>query len=175
MEKRTKGDWVSAVLKDLEMLDINLEMEQIRMMEKSSFMRVIKEKIRTKTFENMEKIKNSHTKVKNIEHQGMKIQKYLQPNSCKIRKEEAQLIFKLRCRTVRVKRNLKGMFDDMNCTACGLEEETQEHVLICSKLTNNKGDMNVKYEKLFNGTVSEKLMIAKMFKENYEVLENMKK
>ena len=56
-----------------------------------------------------------------------------------------------------------------------LEEETQEHVLICSKLTNNKGDMNVKYEKLFNGTVSEKLMIAKMFKENYEVLENMKK
>ena len=166
MEKRTKGDWVSAVLKDLEMLDINLEMEQIRMMEKSSFMRVIKEKIRRKTFENMEKIKNSHTKVKNIEHQGMKIQKYLQPNSCKIRKEEAQLIFKLRCRTVRVKRNLKGMFDDMNCTACGLEEETQEHVLICSKLTNNKGD---------NGTVSEKLMITKMFKENYEVLENMKK
>ena len=58
------------------------------------------------------------------------------------------------------------MFDDMNCTACGLEEETQEHVLICSKLTNNKGD---------NGTVSEKLMITKMFKENYEVLENMKK
>ena len=165
MEKRTKGDWVSAVLKDLEMLDINLEMEQIRMMEKSSFMRVIKEKIRRKTFENMEKIKNSHTKVKNIEHQGMKIQKYLQPNSCKIRKEEAQLIFKLRCRTVRVKRNLKGMFDDMNCTACGLEEETQEHVLICSKLTNNKGD---------NGTVSEKLMITKMFKENYEVLENLK-
>ena len=43
MEKRTKGDWVSAVLKDLEMLDINLEMEQIRMMEKSSFMRIIKE------------------------------------------------------------------------------------------------------------------------------------
>ena len=35
--------------------------------------------------------------------------------------------------------------------------------------------MNVKYEKLFNGTVTEKLMIAKMFKENYEVLENMKK
>ena len=63
----------------------------------------------------------------------------------------------------------------MSCSACGLEEETQDHVIICSKLTKNKGDMNVKYEKLFNGTVSEKLMIAKMFKENYEVLENMKK
>ena len=167
MEKRTKGDWISAVLKDLEMLDINLEMEHIRMMEKKQ--------LDQKRLKIWKKIKNSHTKVKNIEHRGMKIQKYLRTNSCKIRKEEAQLIFKLRCRTVRVKRNLKGMFDDMNCTACGLEEETQEHVLICSKLTNNKGDMNVKYEKLFNGTVSEKLMIAKMFKESYEVLENMKK
>ena len=46
---------------------------------------------------------------------------------------------------------LNALFDDMSCSACGLEKET------------NKGDMNVKYEKLFNGTVSEKLMIAKMF------------
>ena len=70
---------------------------------------------------------------------------------------------------------LNALFDDMSCSACGLEEETQDHVIICSKLTKNKGDMNVKYEKLFNGTVNEKLIIAKMFKENYEVLENMKK
>ena len=39
-------------------------------------------------------------------------------------------------------------------------------------LSKNRGDMNVKYEKLFNGTVSEKLIIAKIFKENYEIVEN---
>ena len=91
-------------------------------------------------------------------------------------KEEAQIIFKLRCRVVKVKNNLKGMFDDLKCRACGLEEETQEHVIIhCKRLNNNKGDMNVKYEKLINGNVNEKLMIAKIFKENYEMIENMKK
>ena len=35
--------------------------------------------------------------------------------------------------------------------------------------------LDVEYEKLFNGTVSEKLIIAKIFKENYDILENMKK
>ena len=80
------------------------------------------------------------------------MQKYLQANSCKITQEEAQLIFKLRCRTINVKRNMKGMYDNLDCTACGAEEETQEH-----------------------GTVNEKLIIARIFKENYDVLENMKK
>ena len=72
--------------------------------------------------------------------------------------------------------NMKEMFDDRNCRACGLEEESQKHIIQdCIKLSKNRGDMNVKYEKLFNGTVSEKLMIAKIFKENYEIVENMKK
>ena len=71
---------------------------------------------------------------------------------------------------------MKEMFDDRNCRACGLEEESQKHIIQdCIKLSKNRGDMNVKYEKLFNGTVSEKLMIAKIFKENYEIVENMKK
>ena len=176
MEQRTKKDWVTAVLKDLENLNIKLEMEQIKMMKKSSFMGIIKDKIRAKTFKNMEKIKQNHTKVKNIQHKEMKIQKYLLPNSCKMSKEEAQIIFKLRCRAVKVKDNIKGMYDDIKCRACGIEEETQEHIIIhCKMLNNNKGDMNIKYEKLFNGKVNDKLMIAKIFKENYEFIENMKK
>ena len=42
-------------------------------------------------------------------------------------------------------------------------------------MNNNKGDMNIKHEKLINGNVNEKLMIAKIFKENYEMIENMNK
>ena len=103
-----------------------------------SNMGIIKEEIRAKTLRNMEKIKQYHTKVKNIEYKEMKIQKYLLPNSGKMTKEEAQMIFKLSCRVVKVKNNLKGMFDDLQCRACGREEETQEHITIhCKKLNNN--------------------------------------
>ena len=64
MKKRTKRDWVSTVIEDLELMDIQLEMEQIKTMRKSNFMSIIKDKIQMQTFQDMEKIKSSHTKVK---------------------------------------------------------------------------------------------------------------
>ena len=33
----------------------------------------------------------------------------------------------------------------------------------------------IKYEKILNGTVSDKLKVAQKFKENVDILENMKK
>ena len=70
-------------------------------------------------------------------------------------KEEAQIIFKLRT-------NMKGSYENLECTACGLEEE-------------NGKDEEVNYEKLLNATVSEKLIIARKFKEKFEILESKKK
>ena len=71
--------------------------------------------------------------------------------------------------------NLKGKYDNLECTACGLEEESQEHILKCTELNRNKEIEEVNYERIFNGTVAEKLKIAHRFKENYDLLENLKK
>jgi hypothetical protein len=35
--------------------------------------------------------------------------------------------------------------------------------------------VEIKYEKIFNGTVRDKLKVAERFKENFDILENMKK
>ena len=64
-----------------------------------------------------------------IEHNEIKIQKYLQPNDVFIKREEAQLIFKLRCRVTGIKVNLKGKYDSKKCCACEIEEENQQHVI----------------------------------------------
>ena len=106
---------------------------------------------------NYKKIKFSHTKVKNLEHNSLKMQKYLQPNQTKITNEEAQLVFKLRCRVTETKVNLKGKYDLLECDACGKEEETQEHILLCTEINTNGKIDEYKYEKLFYGTVFEKL------------------
>ena len=63
----------------------------------------------------------------------------------------------------------------MECEACGLEEETQQHLIECKELNRNKEEQKFKYENLLNGTVSEKVKIAKRFKENFEMLERRKK
>ena len=51
------------------------------------------------------------------------------PNNIKMKKEDAQLIFKLRCRMTQIKVNLKGKNDTLECDACGKEEETQQDIL----------------------------------------------
>ena len=56
--------------------------------------------------------------MKNVEYNGINMQKYLQPNSEQISREEAQLIFNLRWRD-----------SELECTACGKSEESQEHIL----------------------------------------------
>ena len=63
----------------------------------------------------------------------------------------------------------------MECHACGNEEETQQHILQCKELNRIEDTEVSDYEKLFNGTVIEKLKIAKKFKENFDRLENIKK
>ena len=150
-------------------------MEEIRKMKKTSFLKLIKQRINLKTFKNLQQLKKSHSKVENVEHSGIKMHKYLQPNRTKMTKEASQLIFKLRCRMAESKVNLKGKYDNLECGACGLEEENQQHILKCRELNRNKSIQEFKYANLFNGTVTEKLKIAKMFKENFDILESMKK
>ena len=55
-------------------------MEMIRSMKKTSFMNKIREENHLKAFEKLQEVKESHSKVKEIEHNLIKIQKYLQPN-----------------------------------------------------------------------------------------------
>ena len=144
-------------------------------MKKTSFKKLIKQKINQKTFENLQSLKMSHSKVENVEHSDIIMQKYLKPNNTKMNKEDAQLIFKLRCRMTEAKVNLKGKYDNLECGACGIEEENQEHIIKCEELNMNNDIVEFEYSKLFNGTVLEKLKISKMFKENFKLLERMRK
>mgnify|MGYP007114543848 CR=1 FL=1 len=69
---------------------------------------MMKESNELKTLEKLQMKKKSHSKVENVEHSLIKMQKYLQPNQTNITREEAQLIVKLRCRVTEVKNRLLG-------------------------------------------------------------------
>lgn len=171
-----KNDWCKTVSEDLKYLDMeHLDFEMIRRMKKTSFMKEIKQSIQKKTLEKLQNDKESHSKVKEIEHNSIQMQKYLTPNHEKMRKEDAQLIFKLRCRVTEAKINMRGKYDNLECEACGLEDESQEHIIKCEVLNRNKEDENIQYERLLNGTVKEQMKIAYKFQENNEVLKSMKR
>ena len=140
-------------------------------MKKAHFMNKVKCEIRIRLFEKLQNIKLSHSKVNKIKHNGLRIQKYLKPNKSKMSKEEAQLIFKLRCRVTLTKHNLKRKYTTLECRACGLEEETQEHIMVCKELNEKKNIEEFEYEKLLHGTVIKQLKIARKFKSNMDILE----
>ena len=95
----------------------------------------------------------------------------------KTSKEEIQLIFRLRNRVTDLKINYKGIYDHYECDACGVEDESQKHILECPTLLSmNKEAKEIpKYENLFEGTICDQIKIARLFKQNMTIKENLLK
>ena len=168
LKNRKSRDWASTVLKDIEELNLNVTLADIQAMNKTSFKSMLKRSVNHKALKDLENRKLKHSKVNHIKHTSLKMQKYLLPNELKIRNEESQLIFKLRCRVTETKINLKGMFDSFECDLCGKDDESQEHILKCIELVSMNKEIDVipNYEKLFDGKPHEQLDVAKVFKLN---------
>ena len=65
--------------------------------------------------------------------------------------------------------NFKGEYEDFKCRACKSEDEDQKHVVECKVL--NSSEEKIEYGKIENGTVLEKLEIARILRKNIEILE----
>ena len=105
------------------------------------------------------------------------MQDYLLSSETKVSKEEIQLIFKLRCKVTNLKMNAKGIHDEFDCEICKTEEESQKHIFECKQIYQMKGEKQeneLKYEMIEKGNLNEKLKVAKIFQENFTILENYK-
>ena len=73
--------------------------------------------------------------------------------------------------------NFKRKYKDLKCIACDEEEETQKHVLECQKIEKKQPNLKLalKYEKLFDGNLNDKIQIARNFKEKMDIREKFKK
>ena len=102
---------------------------------------------------------------------------YVIPNKSECTREDIELIFRLRTKMTKVKMNFKNNFETHECKICLKEEETQFHVYTCEDIWKIKGENreNYKsYEKILDGPRNEKIQIAKVFRENFRILERAK-
>ena len=74
---------------------------------------------------------------------------------------------------------MKNKYESNECEACGKNEETQEHVLNCEIILNMHEDYEKsekeEYEKIENGSVKEKIKVAKLFIKNMKIIENFRR
>ena len=175
-ESRTAKDWVTTVITDLETLGLNVTFGDIQKMSKVKWKSIVKIKVKEESLKNLEKMKKAHSKVKEIEHKKLEMQTYFLPNQNKISQEEIKIIFKMRCREMKVKMNLKGAYDTFECEVCQDEDETQEHVYNCKeiwKLKEYDNENIPEYEKILHGSVKEQIAVAIIFEENMKIKENL--
>ena len=81
--KRPK-DWITQFLKDLEDLGINLSLDDIKELKKSELKNIVNKAVMDNAYEDLTKLKESHSKVMKVKHFKLEMQKYLKFNPIKI-------------------------------------------------------------------------------------------
>ena len=105
-----------------------------------------------------------------INHEELKMQDYLEPNSASV--EESKFIFALRSRMVDIRCNFRGQYQDSDtlCPVCHSEEDTQPHMLLCEDLLESNAVVldTPQYEHLFGQDLRKKLEVAMILKKHFK-------
>ena len=169
------GDWVNLLYKDKEMFQIELTDEEVYVISKQKFKAYVKKKSVELTVEYLLKLKKQSKKSKHLDVREFGISPYLIDS--RFSKEDRELLFKLRSRTISVKDNFRNAFidNDMLCELCRLFPCTQSHVLSCpslqlSMVVEDGTKLNDNY---IYGDLEQQLLYVKIYKNFWELRENL--
>ena len=112
-----------------------------------------------------------HSKSEMLDIYSIEISQYLLDN--RFSKQERELLFRLRSKTIDVKENFRNAYlnNDMLCQLCKLFRCTQSHVLQCPELkteilVDSKCQLS---EHDIYGNVDQQLIYVKIYKEFWEL------
>ena len=169
----TRNDWGQSVLKDLS--DIDLNMNMLENMTKTNLRKHIKNKLEVMAFNYLTEKKLRHKKVKKLNHSGLKMAEYLEPNNYNIKLTDSKLLFQLKSKMVNVKVNYSSNHkENMNCPLCEkdgkIRNDTQKHIIKCPVIRKIlTPQVKVKYTDLKSENVLDQLQIVKRFRMNYDI------
>ena len=155
-----KDDFINQIKEDKEDIGLNLEDEDIKLMKKSKFKTLVKEKIRGAAHCYLIEKKESLSKLKNLSSE-FNLKEYLLTD--KLSTSEKQLLFKLRTGMIPVKGNFSSMYkDDLSCHLCSMNlKESQEHLLSCSSLTHVNEGSSVEYLDIYHTNLEKQIRAVK--------------
>ena len=113
--------------------------------------------------------KNKQKKICNIKYDKLQIQDYLliENENTKM----AKLIFKARSRTLDIKCFKTWKYNDLTCTGCNVNEETEIEILKCEGFGVTKVDM--KYDVFFGNSATDMFQVAKYLKQRLRTREKL--
>ena len=151
MEQPTRGDWASTCLKNLSDLCIKESLEEIRLMTKQRFKKILKLKINEAALKYL--LEKRKSKGKEIEYKSIQMEEYLLPSNSVLTIEQKRNMFAVKNRMVDIPANFPNEYK--KTTFCCNEIETMKHLYICEELCNEKSELE--YEQLYHGNIHEQV------------------
>ena len=146
---------------DLKYLNIDISIEEIKIMKKTQFKKLLKESIKNKALEYL--LNKQGSKGKEIKYSGLKMAEYLLPTDEILSISDRRNIFAIRNRMIDIEDNFKNRKVPEKC--CG-QIADQQHIYTCQNL--NKEEIEIEYNKIFEDNAKIQKVIMERFIENYE-------
>lgn len=169
------GDWVRLVQADKAELGINLSDEEIQGVSKNVFKNYVKKKTTIAHLNYLDGLKKGHSKSRYLVCTKLIQADYIQDPIFTTR--EKRLLFKLRSKTLDVKKNFPGLHKDLWCSSCGLFPELQSHLLQCPALVVHldyiSGKTSTLNENWIYGNTEQQQSIVKIYSDILEIRDSL--
>ena len=137
-----KNDWINYLKDDLSLCQIVLSENEIKLMKKEKFKKLVNDKLRQLTNEYLTSLQQSHRKTRNI-FVTEKMKPYLRSEEISL--EEKRMLFLMRNFMCDVKTNYKTLYaNNMRCRLCDKFEESESHLTICEEGVDEEIQKNLK-------------------------------
>ena len=128
-----KGDFCKLVESDLELIGGNISEQHIQLVSKNTLKAEVKAKMQAAALRYLKQKQHQHSKIRNIVYSKLQTQAYMV--SPLFTNDEVNTLHALRSRSVNVKANFKNKYgNNLLCPLCGLDEDSQPHMLVCTEL-----------------------------------------
>ena len=170
-ENPIRGDWFSTCISDMKMFKLDLSLEEIKVMKKSKFNKLISESINQSALNYLRGKQGN--KGSEITYKVIQMADYLLPDN-NLSIDQKRKLFEIRNGMTQIPSNFSSRDNVFYCV-CG-DRESMPHLYNCEKLNKQttKSD-HVSYNKIYNGHINEKIEVYRKFEENLKVRENILK
>ena len=170
LKKPTRGDWASSCLQDLQDLQIEMSLDEIKKISKTKLSRLIQNAIQKRAFEYL--LCKQGSKGQEIGYTELKMAEYLLPSYENITIEERRNIFSIRNRMIPIPSNFPKNQNEEVCECSKIEN--MKHIYQC-EMWNKENENEIPiFENIFGDNISELVKVNKQFQINYNRRERYK-
>jgi hypothetical protein len=120
-------NWGNTIKVLLERYGLLLNYEEIGNLKKQKWKQLVEEKVKDVAFSELLTANQQMSKTRELFYESFSQKQYITEKPA----DMANLIFRIRIKSVKCKANMKSSFSDLKCRLCDIADEDQEHVVNC--------------------------------------------